>query len=84
MGVVLLSLLVTEQQVFAYRVSANFLKTYGSITAQKMMFFMKDSFSKCDQICRKLRFWSHWLKKFLMENLIFSLVEDKFLSSPSP
>ena len=38
--------------------------------AQKMKFFIKDFFSKCDQICRKLRIWSHLLKKSLMENLI--------------
>ena len=35
------------------------------ITAQKMKFSIKDFFSKCDQICRKL------LKKPLMENFIF-------------
>ena len=34
-------------------------------------FSMKDSFSKCDQICRKLRIWSHLLKKSFMENFIF-------------
>ena len=28
-------------------------------------------FSKCDQIRRKLRIWSHLLKKSLMENFIF-------------
>ena len=30
-----------------------------------------DFFSKCDQIRRKLRIWSHLLKKSLMENFIF-------------
>ena len=35
-------------------------------TAQKK-FFIKDFFSKCDQICRKL-------KKSLMENFIFCVV----------
>ena len=34
-----------------------------------MKFSIKDFFSKCDQILRKLRIWSHLLKKFLMENL---------------
>ena len=33
-----------------------------------MKFFIKDFFSKCDQIRRKLRSWSHLLKKCLMEN----------------
>ena len=32
---------------------------------------MKDFFSKCNQIRRKLRTWSHLLKKYLMENFIF-------------
>ena len=36
-------------------------------TAQKMKFSIKDFFSKCDQIRRKLRIWSHLLKKSLME-----------------
>ena len=45
-----------------------------SSTAQKMKFSIKDFFSKCDQIRRKLRIWSHILKKSLMENLIFCVV----------
>ena len=40
-------------------------------TAQKMKFFIKDFFSKCDQIRRKLKIWSHLLKKSLMGNFIF-------------
>ena len=40
-------------------------------TAQKIMFYIKDFFSKCDQIRRKLRIWSHLLKKSLMEKLHF-------------
>ena len=44
------------------------------LTAQKMKFFIKDFFSKCEQIRRKLRIWSHLLKKSLMENLIFGAV----------
>ena len=35
-----------------------------------MKFPIKDFFSKCDQIRRKLRIWSHLLKKSLMENFI--------------
>ena len=45
-----------------------------SCTAQKIKFFIKDFFSKCDQIWRKLRIWSHLLKKSLMENFIFCAV----------
>ena len=43
-------------------------------TAQKMKFSIKDFFSKCDQIRRKLRICSHLLKKSLMENFIFCAV----------
>ena len=54
------------------------LKTFTSVfcnsllhTAQRMEFSIKDFFSKCDQICRKLRIWLHLLKKPLMENFTF-------------
>ena len=40
-------------------------------TAQKMKFSIEDFFSKCHQIRRKLRIWSHLLKKSLIENFIF-------------
>ena len=36
-----------------------------------MKLSMKDFFCKCDQIRKKLRIWSHLLKKSLMENLFF-------------
>ena len=39
-----------------------------------MKFSIKDFFSKCDQIRRKPRIWSHLLKKSLMENFIFGVV----------
>ena len=38
--------------------------------AGKMKFSIKDFFSKCGQIHRKLRIGSHLRKKFLMENFI--------------
>ena len=41
-----------------------------------MKFSMKDSFGKCDQNRRKLRIWSHLLKKSLMENFIFCAVQN--------
>ena len=40
-------------------------------TAQKMKFSIQNFFSKCGQICRFLRIWSHLLKKSLKENFIF-------------
>ena len=36
-----------------------------------MKFSITDLFSKCDQIRRKLRIWSHLLKKFVMEIFFF-------------
>ena len=44
-------------------------------------FSIKDFFSKCDQILRKLWIWSQLLKKSLMENLIFCAVFLKALKS---
>ena len=35
---------------------------------------IKNFFSKCDQIRRKLQIWSHLLKKSVMENFIFCAV----------
>ena len=39
-----------------------------------MKFFIKDFFSKCDQIRNFLRIWSSLLKKSLIENFIFCAV----------
>ena len=39
-----------------------------------MKFFIKDFFSKCDQIQRKLQIWLQLLKEYLMENFIFCAV----------
>ena len=44
-----------------------------TVAAQKIKFSIKDFFSKCDQMCRKLQIWSHLLKKSLMENFIFCI-----------
>ena len=52
-------------------------------TAQKMKFSIKDFFSKYDnQICKKLRIWSHLLKKSFMENFIFCVVLYTFKLCP--
>ena len=48
--------------------------TFWLYTAQKMKFSIKCFFSKCNQISRKLRIWSHLLKKSSMENFIFLAV----------
>ena len=39
-------------------------------TTQKLKFSIEDVFSKCDQIRRKLRIWSHLLTKSLMINFV--------------
>ena len=54
-------------------------RQHRATTAQKMNFSIKGFFSKCDQIRRKLRIWSHLLKKSLMRNFIFV----QCLSSPN-
>ena len=52
--------------------------TFEIITAQKMRFFIKDFFSKSDQIRSFLRIWSHLLKRSLMESIIFCAVNTNF------
>ena len=52
-----------------------------SNTAQKMKFSIKDFFSKYDQIRRKMRIWSHLLKKSLMENFILCAVQQTIICS---
>ena len=42
-----------------------------------MKLFIKDFFSKCDQIQRKLQIWLHLLKKPLKKHLIFCAVARK-------
>ena len=50
------------------------LMSNTTATIQKVKFSIKDFFSKCDQIRRKLRIWSHLLKKSLTENFFFCAV----------
>ena len=62
-----------------FRFAEEFIKNYNENSdkniAQKIKFYIKDFFSKCDQICSFLRIWSNLLKKFLMENLIVCAVK---------
>ena len=57
-----------------HRLGTQFCTVYSPVIGQKMQLSIKDSFIKCDQIRRKLRIWSHLLKKSLMENFIFCAV----------
>ena len=43
-------------------------------TAHKNEVFLNDFFSEYDQVSRKLRIWSHLLKKSLLENFIICAV----------
>ena len=50
------------------------LRFQGELThidCTKKKFYIKDFFSNCDQIRRKLRIWSRLLEKSLMESFIF-------------
>ena len=53
-------------------------------TAEKIKFSIKDFSSKCDQIRRKLRIWSHLLEEPLMENFMFYAVIVFVLHSVQP
>ena len=57
------------------------MHAHGKITPQKMKFSIEDFFSKCDQIRRKLRIWSHLLKKSSMENFISSPANSGYLEN---
>ena len=64
----------TKNQSSSFRISSINVNKAAGNTVQKNEVSVKDFFSKCDQIRRKLRIWSHLLKKSLMENFIFCAV----------
>ena len=77
----------SNELIFSKRLSVNFIEsfwiyfdsTHAALnydTAQKMKFSIKDFFIKCDQTRRKLRIWSHLLKKYFMESFIFCAVRN--------
>ena len=57
--------------LFIFLINWSLYHNFMENSAQKTNFSVKEFFSKCEQICRKLRIWSHLLKKSLMENFIF-------------
>ena len=69
-----LSSKVAEKSPSRAKAKGKRIEDEDSDTAQKMKFSIKYFFSKCDQIRRKLRIWSHLLKKSQMENFIFCAV----------
>ena len=69
----------TLKVMFLKKICEMFQKTFLIDHLQhctKMKFSIKDFFSKCDQIHRKLRIWSHLLVKSLMEKFIFCAVQS--------
>ena len=50
------------------------VKRTSATLHKKIKFSVKDFFSKCDQIRKKLRIWSHLQKKSLIENFTFCAV----------
>ena len=64
-----------DQMVFINMYSCQYVYIYT--LQKKMKLSIKDFFSKCDQICKKLWIWSNLLKKSLMENFIFCVVKVK-------
>ena len=63
--------------IFFYSIPPeNIKKSFVSCSAntKKVKLFIKDFFSKCDQIYSFLPIWSHLLKKSLTENFIFCAV----------
>ena len=62
------------ESLWKHTVSAEFRENCTN-TEQKMKFSIKDFFSKCDQIHRKLQIWSYLLEKSLMESFNFCAVK---------
>ena len=61
--------------MYFWRICLYFFSTlFCTFTAQKMKFSITDFFSKCDQICRELRIWSHLQEKSALKNFIFCVV----------
>ena len=64
-----------QVKLYIYRLSSG-NKTLSSLVKKrglctKVMITTKYFFSKCYQICRKLRIWSYLMKKFLIKNFFF-------------
>ena len=64
---------IAVQILFPCKSANKGVSSFGNFTARKMRFFIKDFCGICDQIRRKVRIWSHLLKKSLMD-LIFCVV----------
>ena len=63
--------LATANLFVGFVLTASKNTSHRAFTAQKMKFLIKDFFSKCHEIRRKLWIWSHLLKRSVMQNFIF-------------
>ena len=60
----------TKFSLVGKKISPNF-RLQKLVTAEKMKFFIKDIFSKCDEIRSFLQIWSHILKTSLIKNFFW-------------
>ena len=78
-------LLCTSRSTFNFVVNLKVINEFwitktAFYTAQKIKFFIKNFFSKCDEIGSFLQIWSHLPKKSLMENFIFCAMLLTYMS----
>ena len=62
-----------QQVLKVWKVVMTFIEMVLLSLHTQKKFSIRDFISKCDRIRRKLRIWSHLLKKFLIESFIFVL-----------
>ena len=66
-----------------FLLQSSFLSIYLHKSTQKINFFVKNFFSKCEHIRKKLRIHSHLLNKSLTEKFIFYVVNNTGFTTES-
>ena len=56
-----------DLKISSDEISEGKLRMFDRNTVQKMKFFIKDCFGKCDQIGRFLQIWSYLMKKVIQK-----------------
>ena len=72
--------LVNPDWVQLYLINCTISTCHIRRFSQKMKFSIKDFFTKCGQIRRRVWIWSHSLKKSQIENFIFYAVKNVHVS----
>ena len=72
--------LVNPDWVQLYLINCTISTCHIRRFSQKMKFSIKDFFTKCGQIRRRVWIWSHSLKKSQIENFIFYTVKNVHVS----